>query len=334
MRASELALILNARLLAEKDVTIHEVNNLIDAEGDQLSMVLWPIDIKLAKNSSAGVVIISLEHAADHAHELPPALVVVEDLYQAWQQVCSLLGNQASYQRNIANSTTIKSGAQVGDAFVGEHTVIDHNAVIKSGAVIKEHCYIGPGVVIDSGVTVEANVTIGANSVIGSCAFVPYGEQPLKKLPSLGKVSIGKATSIGAGCTIDRGLLGLTKVGQGCMLDNMCHIGHDVIIDDNVIIAGQSALAGFVRLGDRVTCGGQIGVAPHVKIGNDARISGKSGVHTHVGSNEVWSGNPALPHDIYLRYYSFIKLKYGKKKYGYRANQKNSSSSLSVSFDR
>ncbi|HXW53454.1 MAG TPA: UDP-3-O-(3-hydroxymyristoyl)glucosamine N-acyltransferase, partial [Myxococcota bacterium] len=83
----------------------------------------------------------------------------------------------------------------------------------------------------------------------------------------------------------------------------MVHIGHDVRIGENVIVAGQSGLAGFVWIDKNVTLGGQVGVAPHVRIGEGARISGKSMVHCDIRPREIWSGNPSVPHAVYLRAY-------------------------------
>jgi UDP-3-O-[3-hydroxymyristoyl] glucosamine N-acyltransferase len=126
-------------------------------------------------------------------------------------------------------------------------------------------------------------------------------------LPSLGAVLIEDGASIGALCSIAKALIGVTTIGEASQLDNMVHCGHDAVIGKNVVIAAQSGLAGFAQIGDGVTIGGQSGVAPHVVIEHSARLSGKSFAHKDIRAFEIWSGNPSLPHALYLRDYARAK---------------------------
>jgi UDP-3-O-[3-hydroxymyristoyl] glucosamine N-acyltransferase len=150
-------------------------------------------------------------------------------------------------------------------------------------------------------------VQIGANSVIGSPGFIPFGVVHARCLPCFGSVHIDEGVRIGALCTIDRGFLGVTRIGSNTLIDNMVHVGHDVDIGAGVIIAAQTGIAGFVRIGDRATLGGQVGIKPHATVGTGARVSGKSLVHCDIENDAIWSGNPSLPHAQYLRAYGQLK---------------------------
>ncbi len=46
-----------------------------------------------------------------------------------------------------------------------------------------------------------------------------------------------------------------------------CHIAHDCVLGDHIIMANQTALAGHVQIGNYANIGGQTGVTQWVRIG-------------------------------------------------------------------
>ena len=54
------------------------------------------------------------------------------------------------------------------------------------------------------------------------------------------------------------------------------HLGHDVIIGDNCILANAATLAGHVELGDHVVIGGMTPIHQFCKIGSFAMVGGGS----------------------------------------------------------
>lgn len=288
MLASEIARLVDGRLLGE-DVAVDGIDSLVDAGPAQLSSIIWPKDIRLAKKTKAGLLLCSIDHAADYAHEISSALIVVRNLGLSFFRLRDLVVNgtlrRGSFSK-IATSAKIHASAVVGECVsIGEETIIE------AGVVLHDHVRVG------------AFCKIGANSVIGAPAFVPFGEVETMMLPSLGSVEIDDHVDIGALCSVDRGLLSTTRIKSHTLVDNMVHIGHDSVVGRHVVIAGQTGLSGFVRIKDFVTLGGQVGVLPHVVIEEAAQISGKSMVHCDIKAREIWSGNPSVPHALYLRAY-------------------------------
>ena len=100
--------------------------------------------------------------------------------------------------------------------------------------------------------------------------------------------------SIGSGCAIDRGSLGNTHIGAHVMMDNLCHIAHNVTIGARSIIAGQCGISGSVTVGQGVAMGGQVGIAPHVKIGDGAVLTARSGVTKDIEDGDQVAGFPAI----------------------------------------
>ena len=78
------------------------------------------------------------------------------------------------------------------------------------------------------------------------------------------------------------------------MIDNMVHIGHNVLIGKNACIAAQTGISGSVKIGDNVTVGGQVGFAGHISIGQNVVIAAKSGVTKNIKDNSVVAGFPAI----------------------------------------
>jgi UDP-3-O-[3-hydroxymyristoyl] glucosamine N-acyltransferase len=73
------------------------------------------------------------------------------------------------------------------------------------------------------------------------------------------------------------------------------HIGHNVQIGRNCLMAAQVGIAGSTIIGDGVMVSGQVAISDHLKIGAGARIAWKSGVTRDVPPQTSVGGYPALP---------------------------------------
>ena len=62
---------------------------------------------------------------------------------------------------------------------------------------------------------------------------------------------------IASSCTIDRGPIDDTIIGENTYLDNQVHVAHNVKIGKNCMIAGQVGFAGSSTIGDNCSIGGQ-----------------------------------------------------------------------------
>jgi UDP-3-O-[3-hydroxymyristoyl] glucosamine N-acyltransferase len=118
---------------------------------------------------------------------------------------------------------------------------------------------------------------------------------------------IGADVEIGAGCTIDRGSLDDTVIGDGCRLDNLVHIAHNVKLGRSCVIVAQVGIAGSTVLEDFVQVGGQSAIAGHLRIGTGARIAGKSGVMSNLEPGAVVFGLPAQPKTLAFRQLAWLR---------------------------
>lgn len=318
MWAQEISESLNGRLLGDNQ-NLSSIAPLFYAGPSDLSFVIWPKDIRSAKQSKAGCIICEQSVAADYAHQFKSSLVVVNDLSSAfhWVKDAKTQGYFSKHKntaRKIAPTAIVHPQAIINDAQIGDGVKIGPQVIIHDGAIIGNDSHIDAGVIIHENVQIKERCRIGANTVVGSSAFIPYGVSQVKNLPALYSVIIEDDVEIGALCAIDQGLLQNTLIKNSTLIDNMVHIGHDVVIGSNVVIAAQSGFAGFVTIDDLVTIGGQVGITPHVNIGKGARISGKSMVHCDIKPYEIWSGNPSVPHALYLRAYGRLMNSFRKRR--------------------
>ena len=72
------------------------------------------------------------------------------------------------------------------------------------------------------------------------------------KFPHIGRVIVENNVQIGSFCTIDRGSLTDTVIGEFTSIDNQVQIAHNVKIGNFCMIAAQSGIAGSTIIGNDV----------------------------------------------------------------------------------
>ena len=191
--------------------------------------------------------------------------------------------------------------------FIGKKVKIGSKTSIGSNTIIEHDVQIGKNCLIGSNVTIK-NSIIGNDVVIQDGCKVGvkgFGFIPIKdknfRFPHIGKVILKDNVELGANCTIDRGSIGDTIIGENSFLDNQVHMAHNVKLGKNCMIAGQVGFAGSSTIGDNVSIGGQAGVSGHLRIGNNVKIGGGSGVVKNIPDNTTVMGYPAVPLKEFLK---------------------------------
>ncbi|MAK61970.1 MAG: UDP-3-O-(3-hydroxymyristoyl)glucosamine N-acyltransferase [Ponticaulis sp.] len=195
-----------------------------------------------------------------------------------------------------ADSAVVQHGAVICDgAEIGENSRIGVNAIIGPGVRIGRDCEIGPGAVVEAAL-IGNGVRLKANSVIGGTGFglIPTNTGILSA-PHFGRVILQDKVSLGSCVCVDRGMFDDTVIGEGSQIDNHVHIGHNVQIGRNCVIAAFGGLSGSVVIEDGVQMGGRVGIADHVRIGQGARLAADAAIMRDIPANETWGGSPAKP---------------------------------------
>lgn len=189
---------------------------------------------------------------------------------------------------------SVEPGAAIGaDVEIGSGSIIGANAVIGAGVRIGRDCFIGAGAsvfyaLIGDRVILHPGVRIGQDGF----GFARVGHKIIKA-PQLGRVIIQDDVEIGANSTIDRGALNDTVIGESAKIDNLVHIGHNVMVGRCCFIVAQVGIAGSTEIEDGVAIGGQAGVLDHLRIGAGARIAAQAGVMRDVPAGASLAGAPA-----------------------------------------
>jgi UDP-3-O-[3-hydroxymyristoyl] glucosamine N-acyltransferase len=250
---------------------------------------------------------------ADFADEAPPGCVavVVPRPHGAWAAAAAQLHQPRGHD---AGAPAVHPEAELEDGvLLSPGVVIGAGARIGRGTRIAPGVVIGPGVAIGRDCEIGANVSIGfallgdrvklyAGARIGEAGFgATAGEGGVTDVPQLGRVILQDNVTIGANSCVDRGAWEDTVVGENTKVDNLVHIGHNVRVGRNCVMAAYTGISGSVTIGDGAQFGGRAGVADHVLIGAGARIGAAAGVFREVPAGETWGGYPAQPMKSWLR---------------------------------
>ena len=187
----------------------------------------------------------------------------------------------------------LKSPHTQENQFIHPSAIIYPNVFIGNNVKIGKNSRIFPGVCIMDNTTIGDNVVVGANSVIGHFAFY-YKKKPegYDRMHTCGGVEIESEVEIGALCTIDAGVSGITTIGRGTKLDNHVHIGHDSIIGKECLMAAGVGLAGCVKIEDKVILWGQVGCASDIVIVEGAIVLAQSGISKSLEGGKTYFGSP------------------------------------------
>ncbi|MEQ3670169.1 acyl-ACP--UDP-N-acetylglucosamine O-acyltransferase [Pseudophaeobacter sp.] len=159
--------------------------------------------------------------------------------------------------------------------------VVEEGARIGEGCQIGPFCHIGPEVVLGARVTLKSHVVITGDCEIGDdtevFSFAVLGEIPqdLKFQGEKSRTVIGKRNRIREHVTVNAGTEGgggVTRIGDDGLFMAGCHIAHDAIVGDRVIVVNSAAVAGHCVLEDDVIIGGLSGIHQWVRIGRGAII--------------------------------------------------------------
>jgi UDP-N-acetylglucosamine acyltransferase len=176
---------------------------------------------------------------------------------------------------------------------------------VKVGAysVVGENVQIDEGSEIGNFVTLAGNTTIGKdNKIYHYCSL---GEIPQDKKFNNEKtfLSIGDGNTIREFCTFNVGTIGgggITKIGNNNWLMAYVHIAHDCKLQNNIILANNTSLAGHVEIDDFAILGGFTLVHQFCKIGAHIITSVGTIILKDIPPFIIAAGTNAKPNGINL----------------------------------
>lgn len=177
---------------------------------------------------------------------------------------------------------------------LGENVEVGPFVVIKGNTIIGDHCKFESHVSVGSDYGI---VKIGNHNHIFQGAVVGSAPQDLKYNNEPTELIIGDHNTIREFATINIGTTktdGITKIGNHNLLMSYVHIAHDCILDDYIVIANSTQLAGHVEIDDHVTIGGCCAVSQFCRLGRFSYIGGDSTINKDVLPFSIAEGKWAV----------------------------------------
>ncbi|MDC1141594.1 acyl-ACP--UDP-N-acetylglucosamine O-acyltransferase [Planctomycetota bacterium] len=168
---------------------------------------------------------------------------------------------------------------------------IHPTAIIEDGVSLAEDVTVGPFCWIKTGVNIGDGTTIGGHCIIEGPTEIGQNNQ-ITNYVSLGakpqdkgyddshgtRLIIGDGNFFGDYVQICRGTIKeearTTRVGNDNYIMAHCHIGHDCVLGDGIIMANTVNLAGHIHVEDKAVFGGSIGIHQFCRVGELAMMAG------------------------------------------------------------
>ena len=184
----------------------------------------------------------------------------------------------------ISDKSKIGSGCYIGDyTVIGDNCSVGDNTLVYDRVSLVQNCIIGSNCVIQSG------ASLGSDGF----AFERYEDSKVEKLPHTGNVRLGNNVEICANCSIARGSLSDTSIGDGTKLDALVHIAHNVIVGKNCELTAGTIIGGSTSVGDTSWTGLNSTLKNGIKVGRSVIVASGASVIHDVPDGDIVAGVPA-----------------------------------------
>ena len=166
--------------------------------------------------------------------------------------------------------------------------------MISPLAYVSPKAQIGKNVTIDAFAYIDDNVIIGDNCHIFPSAVIGAVPQDLKYKGEETWTIIGDNCVLREFVTVHRGTAskGKTVVGNNNLIMAYCHIAHDCILHDNIIMSNVTQLAGEVEIDDYAVIGGGTLVHQFTHIGEHVMVQGGSKINKDIPPYAIVAREP------------------------------------------
>lgn len=321
--AGQIAMMLSGELAGDANRKVSNVAGLETAKDGDLCFLGEEKYLPYLKDTKASVVLITKELYQLTMHDAQCTVILVDNARGAMAQLLQAVAEVLTPKRKgIEQPAYIAEGVQVPeDAYVGAMAYIGKNVRLGKGVQIYPQVYLGDNVVIGDntilypGVKVYYNCRVGSNCilhagvVIGSdgFGFEPDAQGVYHKVPQIGIAVIEDDVEIGANTTVDRAMMGETRVKKNTKIDNLVQVAHNVVVGESTVLCSQVGIAGSTTIGNHCMLTGQVGVAGHIEIVDNCIFGAQTGVAGSVTKPGMYLGSPAMDAGLCKRVYAVMR---------------------------
>ena len=169
-------------------------------------------------------------------------------------------------------------------AYIHPEAKIGKDVEIGPFAVINKNVVIGDGCIIDSNATICEFTQLGKNCHVFPSAVIGAVPQDLKFHGEETWTIIGDNNVLREFVTVHRGTAskGKTVIGNNNLIMAYCHVAHDCVLNNNIIMSNATQLAGEVVVDDFAIIGGGTLVHQFSHIGSHVMIQGGSRINKDI----------------------------------------------------
>ncbi len=320
LTASQLAALVHGDVEGNGEVKIGTFAKIEEGHPGALSFLANPKYTHYIYTTESSVVLVRRDFEAEQP--VKATLVRVDDPYATIAKLLEMVQEMTRVdKKGIEQPSYIADGVEIpDDAYIGAFAYIGKGATIGRGAKIYPHSYVGDGCsvgeqsILYSGVKVYDGCHVGARCILHSGAVIGadgFGFAPVdghyEKIPQTGNVVLEDDVEIGANTTIDRAMMGSTRICKGVKLDNLIQIAHNCTVGDHTVMAAQVGVAGSAKIGKQCMVGGQVGIVGHIALADGTHIGAQSGVNRATKPGERIMGSPAVEMGEYARGLVYMK---------------------------
>ena len=298
----ELAVFLEGTVVGDPKLNIEGVSTIKNGKPGTITFIVHQKYFKYVESTQASAIITSDSEILNDLNG-----IIVDNPNLAMVKVLDYFSPQYRSQKGIHKTAIIDSDAILGKGVsIGPYTIIDGGVIIGDNTVIGANNVINANTVIGCDSKIENNIHLHHGSIIGDRCLIQSGtvigcdgfgfftENDFNhKISQNGNVTIGNDVELGANCTIDRGTIGETTIGDMCKFDNSVQIAHNVSIGKGCLLTAHVTIAGSTRVGEFCSFGGQAGAIDHISIGDRAILACYTVAMKDLPGGKIYSGAPA-----------------------------------------
>ena len=298
----ELADFLQGTVVGNPKLNIRGVSTIKDGKPGTITFIVNQKYFKYIESTQASAVIASDSEILNGLDG-----IIVNNPKLAMVKILDYFSPQYSSQKGIHKTAIIDADAVLGKGVsIGPYSIIDRGVVIGDNTVIGANNVINADTVIGCDSEIENSIhlhhrtiigdrcLIHSGTVIGCDGFGFFTQNDINyKVPQNGNVTIGNDVELGANCTIDRGTIGETTIGDMCKFDNNVQIAHNVSIGKGCLLTAHVTIAGSTKVGEFCSFGGQAGAIDHISIGDRAILACYTVAMKDLTGGKIYAGAPA-----------------------------------------
>lgn len=315
----EIADLVGGKLFGDEKIVIKNLAKIEEAVPGDLTFLYLPVYEKFFPSTHASAILVKLDYKKVREDI---AYIEVKDPNKAFFKIVNQFFSPDFKLEGIDSTAYIHPSAMIGNnVSLGKNVVISSGCLIGNNVKIFHNTVLHDDVKIGNDVLIFSNVSIREKCIVGERVIIHPGtvigsdgfgydldeKAVFHKIHQIGIVKIEDDVELGANVCIDRASTGATVIKKGVKIDNLVHVAHNVIIDENTAVAAQAGISGSTKIGKNCLIAGQVGIVGHIEIADKVTLIAQSGVSKGIPKSGTYFGSPAKEMGTALRLEGHIR---------------------------